>query len=1443
AQQRLWFLDQLDPGSAEYVISTPIHLPERLDVPALRAALDALVERHEVLRTRLIADDDGVPWQVIDPPTRFDLPILAVTEHEARAFVAADAATPFDLATGPLIRATLLRLTDDRHVLALCVHHIVSDEWSAKIFFQELTTLYEAYRDDRSNPLPELPIQYADFAVWQRDWLTGPVLEEQLGYWRNQLADPPVLELPTDRPRPPVRSTTGAAVIFQIDAATTRRLRELSQRSGSTMFMTLLAAYTVLLNKYTGQHDVIVGSPVANRNHGQTENLIGFFVNTLALRTDLSGDPTFIELLSRVRATALDAYTHQDLPFEQLVDELGITRDRSRTPLFQTLFNYVMAERDGGEEEFATQQEPPARYDLMVAFKQDGDALTGTVEYSTALFDQSTIERLIGHLTELITAITADPGRRLSGLEILTPAERHQVVIDWNSTAAGLPQVGGVHELISMNSLSQPYDVAVVSDSQRLSYGELEVRANQLAHHLRRLGVGRETIVGLCLDRTADFIVAVLAVWKAGGAYLPLDPSYPSDRLVYMLSDSGAGLLMVHSATRAMLGDLPAAQVSTVTLDDPATRAIVDALPTTAPDVTVLPDQTAYVIYTSGSTGRPKGVRVVHRGAVNLAVGMRPVFGVDHTSAVLQFASFSFDTAVWETIVTLTAGARLVIATFEQRSRPESLVALLREEGVTVATLPPSLLGTLTPGSLPTLTTLISAGEQLRPSLARLWSPHHRMINSYGPTEVTVCATNAVVTGEQTPIGPPIPNTRVYVLDRHLNPVPLGVPGELYVAGTGLARGYHARPALTAERFVADPFDSEGGRLYRTGDLACWRPDGQLDFLGRVDHQIKLRGFRIEPAEIEHALTTHPAVDGALVVVHGDGDAKRLVAYLVPVDPSSGIPAVEELRHHLRAGLPDYMVPAVFVELAAFPLTPNRKIDRAALPVPESVRPELAHAYQAPDGPTEELLAGIWADLLNVDRVGAGDDFFDLGGHSLLATQAATRIRAAFGTDIGVAAIFDHPSVRQLATLVDAAEGTASPPIVPVSRERKLPLSFAQQRLWFLDQLDPGSAEYNMPAPIPLAGDLDMAALRAALDALVERHEVLRTRLVADDDGIPWQVIDPPAPFDLPVVAVTEDEARAFVAADAATPFDLATGPLIRASLLRLADDQHILALSMHHVVSDEWSNTIFLSELAALYESFRDGRSSLLPALPVQYADFAVWQRDWLTGPVLEEQLGYWRRQLAEPPVLELPTDRPRPPVRSTAGASVTFRLDADVTAGLRRLSQRHSATMFMTLFAAYAVLLGKYSGQDDLVVGTPVAGRTQGQTEDLIGFFVNTLALRTDLSGDPTFTELLARVRATALDAYTHQDLPFEQLVDELGIVRDRSRTPLFQAFFNYVVSEDGDDGWTSGCFEQEPPAKCDVMVAFNQDGDELNGVVAYSTALFEGSTIERLAGHLTR
>ncbi|MEU0032350.1 amino acid adenylation domain-containing protein, partial [Streptomyces sp. NPDC006335] len=1479
AQQRLWFLHQLEPESTEYNLLLPVELGPNLDVAVLDAALGALVARHEVLRTRLVAGTDGVAYQLIDPPRPLPLPVVDVSatadpEAAVRDLLGAEAATPFDLAAGPLVRACLIRSGGAGHVLVLSLHHVVFDEWSARVFRRELSALYTALRAGEPDPLPPLPVQYADFAAWQRSWLAGEVLDGQLAYWRDELAEVPVLELPTDRPRPPVLSTAGAAVEFTVPADTADRLREIARANGATMFMTLLAGFNLLLSRYCGTDDVVVGTPVAGRNRAETEDLIGFFVNTLVLRTDLSGDPSFTDLVGRVRETALGAYAHQDLPFEQLVDALVTDRDRSRTLLFQVFFNYVGADGGGGgaqpepgapDERAADMLARPLTLaDLDLTLSDSGEGgLAGIIQYSTALFDATTIERLAGHLGTLLAAAADEASRPLSALPVLTADERTRLVHTWNDTAVTWPSPVDLPELIASHAVATPDAIAVVSGRRSLSYGALLARAAQLAHQLRAAGVGPESVVGLGLSRGIDLTISVLAIWQAGGAFLPLDPDYPAERLAFMLADSGATVLVGGREMTAALPDGAADGRTVVLLDDPDVQRRLAAMPTEPPVPATAAGRLAYVIYTSGSTGTPKGVMIAHDALANYVRGFNDRYAITARDRVLMYSSPSTDAFGIELYPGLAAGGTLVIV---PASGPSTDIAGLAE---TMADRQVTLLGTVPAvlrllSGLPALARctalrqVVCGGEQLTGDIAaalhqRLRVPLH---NVYGPTEATVDATSATydpATGHADgalAIGGPIANTRAYVLDRHLNPVPVGVVGELFIGGAQLARGYGGRPALTAERFVADPSTADGSRMYRTGDRVRWLPDGRLEFLSRTDDQVKVRGYRIEPGEVEAVLAAHPGIQAAAVVVAGDGPAARLAAFLVPADPADGVPAPGILRGFAGQRLPDFMVPSVFTELAALPLTPAGKVDRAALPLPDVARPELDGAYVTPATPAEELLAGIWAQLLEVDRVGADDDFFELGGHSLLATQVVSRVREVFGAEVPLVALFDHPTVRGLAEVVEGtARGLVAPPMAPVPRDRPLPLSFAQQRLWFLDQLQPGSVEYVVPFLEHLGRDVDVAALTAALSAVVARHEVLRTRLVADPEGTAWQVIDPPGPFDLPVVDVSSladpvPGTRALLAAEMTSPFDLAAGPLVRACLIRLGEAGHVLALTMHHVVSDEWSDRVLRRDLLALYEAFRAGEPDPLPPLPVQYADFAVWQRSWLSGEVLDRQLAYWRERLAEVPVLELPTDRPRPPVRSNAGAAVGFTIPEPVADRLREIARRNGVTMFMTLLAGFSVVLGRYADTDDVVVGSPVAGRNRAETEDLIGFFVNMLVMRVDLSGGPSFTEVLDRVRETALGAYAHQDLPFEQLVDALVTERDRSRTPLFQVSFDYFGDEGVQGDTPAGSGEQaEGLAKVDLRLTVGGTGADggLTGMIAYATALFDRSTVERMAQHL--
>ncbi len=1401
AQERMWFLHQLEPRSSAYNLAAGVRLEGDLDPAVLARCFTELVRRHETLRTTF-AEVDGKPVQVIHPPAQFELPVFADTETDLESVVQAESARPFDLAKGPLLRATLVKTGEREHALLVVMHHIGSDGWSMALLLGELTELY------KGSLLPDLPVQYADFAAWQRQWLAGEELERQVAYWKEELAGaPPLLELPLDRPRPAVQSFRGGRHRLSLSAD----LTPFARREGLTPFMVFMAAFQALLGRYTAQGDVVVGTPIANRTRTEVERLIGFFANTLVFRSSLGDDPTFVELARRVRTSALGAYDHQDLPFEKLVDELDPERHLSYPPLFQVMF--ILQNAPAPEVDLAGLKMLPLQadrgqspFDLTLVLMEVGGRWIGSFEYVADLFDASTMARWAGHLQTLLGGIAEDPARPVSELPLLSEAERQELLSGWNDTAVAWPDGTLIHELIAKDSDRW----AVGFGGERLSYGDLEARSNRLARHLRRIGIGPEVLVGLQVERSAEMVVALLGILKAGGAYVPLDPSHPEERLRMILEDSAVSLLLTDERLR--LDEEAIARESAAPLE-----RLADA------------ESLAYVLYTSGSTGRPKGVGLPHRAVVNFlrAMAGRPGLGAD--DVVPAITTLSFDIAGLEIYLPLAVGARVEVLGREEASDGARLARRLADIGATVVQATPATWRLLidsgwrgTPGL-----EVLCGGEALPRDLAEALLSHGvELWNVYGPTETAIWSAAGEVESGDGPVllGLPIANTRFYVVDRRFEIVPQGIPGELWIAGGGVARGYLNRPDLTAERFTPDPFGPAGERLYRTGDLVRYRPSGELEFLGRIDHQVKVRGFRIELGEIETALSRHPGVRQAVVVVRDES----LVAYLVGNFVAEAVPG--GLREHLRKLLPDYMIPSAFMVLEALPLTPSGKVDRKALPAPEAAT--AGEGYVAPQGPVEELLAGIWAEVLRVGRVGARDNFFELGGHSLLATQVVSRIRTALGLELPLQRLFEAPTVAGLARFVTGARAGAVPPIVPVPREGRLALSFAQERMWFLHQLEPQSSAYNLAAGVRLEGDLDPAVLARCFTELVRRHETLRTTF-AEVDGKPVQVIHPPSDFSLPLI---ETDLASFIAAESSRPFDLAEGPLLRATLVKTGEREHALLVVLHHVVSDGWSMALLLGELMELY------KGSPLPELPVQYADFAVWQRQWLAGEELKRQVSYWKEQLAGAPLLlGLPLDRPRPAVQSFRGGRHRLSLSTDLTP----FARREGLTPFMVLLAAFQALLGRYTGQGDVVVGTPIANRTRTEVEHLIGFFANTLVFRSSLADDPSFVELARQVRASALGAYDHQDLPFERLVDELDPERHLSYPPVFQVMFilqNAPAPEVDLAGLKMLPLQADRgQSPFDLTLVLVEAGGRWMGSFEYAADLFDASTMARWAGHL--
>ncbi|MGA4029907.1 amino acid adenylation domain-containing protein, partial [Ralstonia nicotianae] len=1317
AQQRLWFLAQMEGGSEAYHIPVGLRLKGELDEDALRRALDRIVARHEALRTCFVTEEGQAVQRVASADVGFaldcvDLQGQADREQALATLSEREANTPFDLAHGPLIRGCLVKLGEQEHVLLITMHHIVSDGWSQGVLARELGALYEAYRSGGEDPLPALPIQYADYAVWQRRWLEGAELQRQGAYWEQALAGAPtLLSLPTDRARPPQQDYAGGSVEVIFDETLSAGLRKLSQRHGTTLFMTVLAGWSALLSRLSGQDEVVVGSPVANRTRSEVEGLIGFFVNTLALRVEVGG-ATVSGLLERVKANVLEAQAHQDLPFEQVVERVRPVRSLSHSPVFQAALSWLNTEAvglslelEGLTIEGVDAGQAAAKFDLTLELRETSEGLTGSLDYATALFDRETIERYLGYLHRLLAAMVENDSQEVSRIALLDEDERVRLLESWNETAAAYPDASTIQGLFEAQVRRTPEAIAVEHEGRQVSYAELNARANRVAHALIGLGVGPDARVGLCAERSVELVIGLLGILKAGGGYVPLDPSYPQDRLTNMLEDSAPVAVLAQSNTREQLGAL---SVPVLDLDGPLEEAEHD------PQVTGLePHHLAYVIYTSGSTGRPKGVVVEHRNTVNFLAWAACAFPPASLARTLFSTSLNFDLSVFECFAPLTTGGRIDIVvnvlalgdgTHDVRlinTVPSALSALLESSGLD-----------------PAVEVVNVAGEALKRELVeRLFAQTQarRLYNLYGPSETTTYSSWVCMdrqTGFQAHIGRPIANTQIYVLDAYRQPVPLGVTGEIYIGGVGVARGYLNRPELTAERFVENPFHGEGReRMYRTGDLGRWLPDGSLEYQGRADAQVKLRGFRIELGEIEARLLQCAGVSEAVVALREDAPGEpRLVAYYV----SDEAIEAQTLREQLQASLPEYMVPAAYVRLERLPLTPNGKLDRKELPAPEG-QAYASTAYEAPQGEVEVALAGIWQTLLGVERVGRHDDFFALGGHSLQAVRLVAQVRTQLGAELGLTELFAQPSLSAVAQAIVRGRGRALPAITVADRGEALPLSFAQQRLWFLAQMEGGSEAYHIPVGLRLKGELDEDALRRSLDRIVARHEALRTRFVAEDGQAVQLIVPADVGLTLEWVDLSTEEASEHqlglqAEAEARTPFDLEQGPLIRGRLVKLGEQEHVLLITMHHIVSDGWSQGVLARELGMLYEAYRSGGEDPLPALPIQYADYAVWQRRWLEGGELQRQGTYWEQALAgAPTLLSLPTDRARPAQQDYAGGSVEVVFDEALSAGLRKLSQRHGTTLFMTVLAGWSALLSRLSGQDEVVVGSPVANRTR--------------------------------------------------------------------------------------------------------------------------------------
>ncbi|MGA9769977.1 MAG: amino acid adenylation domain-containing protein [Blastocatellia bacterium] len=1305
-----------------------------------------------------------------------------------------------------------------------------------------------------------MELQYVDYAEWERERMRGEEVEREKKYWKEQLRGITVLELPYDRPRPPVKTYKGAREKFEIHRDLADSLKALSRRANATLYMLLIASFQALLCRFSGQSDIVIGSPIAGRRKKEIENLIGLFVNTLAIRLKSDPQASFNTFLKHVRSVTLDAYTYQGMPFDKLVEELEPHRELSRSAIFDVMFTLQNApdhtlELDGLALNGLEYKTRTAKFDLNLTMAESAQGLTAWLDYSTDLFDATTIKRLCGHLNNLLNSVVSDADIRLSDLSLMSVEEQHQIRNEFNDTRRDFSEPILIHNLIELQSQSTPDAVAVIFEDRSLTFSALNEQANHLARRLRSAGIFAEDIVGIYADRSIEMVVGLLGVLKAGAAYLPLDPSYPDERIAFMVEDSRAKVLLTQ---QHLLDALPHQAVSVMLLDgggQGSTLSCGESLP-----VEVHSDNPAYIIYTSGSTGKPKGVMISHSGICNRLLWMQDEYGMDEADAVLQKTSFGFDVSVWEFFWPLAVGARLVMARPGGHKDPYYLVDEITRQGITTLHFVPAMLQVFldepTSRLCESLKRVICSGEALSYELqekfySRLDADLH---NLYGPTEASVDVTywkcEKETTRRAVPIGRPIANTQIYILDARTQAVAVGVAGELYIGGVGLGRGYINRPDLTAERFIPNPFDRAfGSRLYATGDLTRFLADGSIEYIGRLDHQVKIRGFRIELGEIEAAFRSNQKIVECAVAVKATGTGeKRLVAYYVShqqIDEA-------RLKSELALKLPDYMIPSLMARLDQLPLTPNGKVDKRALPELESLTSYLTDEAVRPRSPEEELLTGIWSNVLGVESIGVYESFFDLGGHSLSATKVISRVNETFKVELSLRHLFESPTIAALAERVKHSNNLRVPPLEVAPRNKPLPLSFAQQRLWLLEQLDPGSAAYCLPVLIRFKGNLNIPVMEGALREIVRRHESLRTTFPVGN-AEPTQVITPPGLLvltirDLSLLPVEQREIALnnLAAEETARPFDLELGPMMRMGLVILGRHDHAMMLTFHHIISDGWSVSVMLDELAAIYKSYGDGSQDACD-LPVQYADYAVWQRQWLQGEAIQTQLDYWKQKLKGIEVLDLPTDYPRPRFQTFNGAMIGLKLSESLTASLKRMCRNEGVTMFMALLAAFKVLLGRLSGQSDIVVGVPIAGRTQSSIERLIGFFNNTLVMRSHLPTEINFREALAHIREVALDAYAYQDLPFERLVEELQPERDLSRQPLFQVFFNMLNFDSKPfeiDGLSAEFLSSaEYRSKFDLTLYAKEQGDAIVLKALYNADLFSQARMAEMLNSFER
>jgi len=1459
SQERLWFIDRLE-GSLQYHIPAVMRLKGELNLAALQHALSTIVNRHEVLRT-IFLEEDGEAYQLVKEKSNWELPLTDGASYNSKQgglqpLIQQLINLPFDLSKDNMLRANLVVLNDQENVLVVTLHHIASDGWSRSVLVKEVAELYSAFEENREPVLAALPVQYADFAIWQRNFLQGATLDKKLDYWHKKLHGVEPLQMPVDFPRPAIQTTRGGSKGFAFDKATSAALQQLSQQQGSTLFMTLQAALNVLLVRYSGQKDFCTGTGIAGRQQQEIEGLIGFFVNTLALRTIINTEDRFTDLLQQVRKTTLEAYENQDVPFEKVVDTVVSKRDRSRNPIFQVMFvlqntpevpNLALGKLQLARERY---QHTTAQFDLSFSITEYANGLDGSLEYNADLYTPQTIDRLITHFKQLVISIVQAPQQKISALTIMSKEEEQQVLVDFNANDASYPDNKTIISLFNEQVAANPQAIAVVFGEEQYTYWQLNERANQLGHYLQQKGVSAETLVAISIERSINMIVGILGILKAGAAYVPIDATYPADRIRFMLEDTAVPIVIT---SNQVVNSLPVRDGMEVVNLDQDWQTIATHLPTDT-IVTATHESLSYIIYTSGSTGKPKGVMVTQQNVVSLVKGIDYV-SLTNKDVLLSTGSSSFDATTIEYWGMLLNGGKLVLCDESTLADSRLLKIVINTNQVNKMWFTSSWFNQLVETDIAIfekLQTILVGGEKLSEQHIQQFRqtyPDIEIINGYGPTENTTFSLTYAIKESKIksniPIGRPLNNRQAYVLDEILQPVPVGVPGEICLGGAGLSRGYFNRPELTAEKFVPNPFSKNNSdRIYKTGDIGRWLPGGNIEYLGRVDEQVKIRGYRIELGEIETVLQDTGLVKQAVVMAHQQVDGnKSLVAYIVPSDLYNK----NNLIANLQNRLPEYMIPASWIELERLPLTSNGKVDKRALSDPGEVH-QHAEQYAAPVSHLQKQLVIIWQDILKKDRVGINDNFFEMGGHSLLAMRLISAVHKELKAVLAIKDLFANPSIFALANHLQQQDESAIPAIEAYPRTGPIPLSFSQERLWFIHQLE-GSVPYNSPTVLRLKGKLNQGALTNALRQIVNRHEVLRT-VFYESAGTPYQSVVEGDNWSLLMLdgAGYRDDRTGMlqrVQQLISEPFDLSKDYMLRAALIMLQEMDYVLVVTMHHIASDGWSLPIIVKEVVELYNAFVEERSVLLPALPLQYADYASWQRNYLKGEVLNKKTAYWKNKLEGVQPLELTTDFNRPATRTVRGASVNLMLDKELADRLIQLSQQQGTTLYMTLLATYNVMLQRYSGQQDICVGASIANRPQQELEGLIGFFVNTLALRSTVDEEISFAAFLQQVKITMLEAYENQDVPFEKVVEEVVKERDTSRTPLFQVMLVLLNTPEssklgvGEVELSHEAFDINI-SKFEITFHVSQSAHGLPVSIVYNTDLFREDTIIRMAGH---